>query len=199
MFKPQYVYMEEALSIVAERTNLKAGRTNPLLLALYESAILAEVWRNPGDGWVRLNEDDWANRVAAVSEVLDLDPTLGPAAGAWVTSSEYGVPPLVRFAMCDIDRLWSDGAAPTPAPDQETARVPDVGNATGKGGRPTKYDWAAAGGFIAGYIAENDYPEVQADLEKALKKWFGKRGGSPDKRDIERFVAEAYKQRPGKP
>jgi hypothetical protein len=40
---------------------------------------------------------------------------------------------------------------------------------------------------------------VQADLVRVLEDWFDKCGKVPDNREIQRFIAEAYKQRPGKP
>ena len=65
------------------------------------------------------------------------------------------------------------------------------------GGRPTKYDWAGAAAYAACYIVENDYPEVMADLVKAVKDWFtGQPCGTPeDAREIERFVSAIYGKR----
>lgn len=62
------------------------------------------------------------------------------------------------------------------------------------GGRPPKYDWAAAGGYIAGFIVENDYPS-QTKAVEILAKWFSDRGNEPDTRDVERFIASMYEHR----
>jgi hypothetical protein len=65
----------------------------------------------------------------------------------------------------------------------------------GIGGKPTKYDWAGAGGFMAWYITENDYPATQSELTKVLAKWFEDREQQPNKRDMERFVAALYESK----
>lgn len=62
------------------------------------------------------------------------------------------------------------------------------------GGRPFKYDWPAAGGYIAGYVVENDYPS-QAEAAAILMKWFSDHGKTPDERDVERFIETMYSHR----
>ena len=64
------------------------------------------------------------------------------------------------------------------------------------GGRPAIHDWAGAAGYATAHILENDYPAVESDLTQALATWFSEeRGKSPDPRDVQRFVAEIYKNR----
>ncbi len=55
---------------------------------------------------------------------------------------------------------------------------------------------AAAAGYTTGYIAENDYPDVEEDLVRHVEGWFrSKQSKEPDTRDIQRFVSEIYKHR----
>ena len=78
-------------------------------------------------------------------------------------------------------------------PDADIRRIWPKHNAEkAAGGRATTHDWAAAAGFAAGYIVVNDYPS-KADMVRTLVTWFSEyRGRSPDKREVERFVATLY-------
>ncbi len=78
--------------------------------------------------------------------------------------------------------------------DQKKATIEPPATKKNSGGRPPKYDWAAAGGYMAGFIVENDYPS-QTEAVEILAKWFSVRGKEPDKRDVERFVASMYEHR----
>lgn len=61
------------------------------------------------------------------------------------------------------------------------------------GGRPAKHDWAEAAGFAAGFVAENDYPSTQAELERQIAAWFrSTKGSMPDESEIARFVRAMY-------
>lgn len=63
----------------------------------------------------------------------------------------------------------------------------------GVGGAPTKYSWAEASGYMTQYFVENDYPKTKAEAEQVLTDWFAERGEVPDKRDIQKWIAEAWK------
>jgi hypothetical protein len=66
----------------------------------------------------------------------------------------------------------------------------------GAGGAPQKYDWPKAAGYMTAYLVENDYPDEQAHLVRLMLDWFkNEHGKAPDKRDVERFVKEAYEWR----
>ena len=67
------------------------------------------------------------------------------------------------------------------------------------GGAPTKYDWPGAAGYMASYVIENDYPERQAILVRAVLDWFKERGRQADKRDVEKFVKAMYDARAKRP
>ncbi len=92
----------------------------------------------------------------------------------------------VDVRSLDVLALW---------PVAGTAAIPKPVNKN-QGGRATIHDWAAAAGYMAGYVVENDYPATQAVMVQATIKWFDRhRGKAPDSRDVERFVKAMYDNR----
>lgn len=70
----------------------------------------------------------------------------------------------------------------------------DEGGKRGRGGAPTKYEWASAGGAAANFISDSD--PTAAELSSFMRSWFRNQGydaDKPDQRDLERFVADALK------
>ena len=97
----------------------------------------------------------------------------------------------------EVVPLWMQEFAPAGAAVQSMARERvDLPPPKRGGGRPATHDWAGAAGFAAAFILDNDYPAVEGDLTSVITAWFNEnRGKAPDPRDVQRFVAEIYKQR----
>lgn len=87
----------------------------------------------------------------------------------------------IELRRTDVLRLW-------PTEERETGTEPEP--APSKGGRPARYDWAGAAGFLAAYIAF--YDPSRPDAGKALADWFSERGKAPDERTLRRAVSEAF-------
>jgi hypothetical protein len=84
----------------------------------------------------------------------------------------------VHVPTTDIDRLWpADPSGPS-----ERLQTKD------RGGRPSKYEWAAAAGFLAAWLMAHGEPETSAALISALQRFFERIGKSPNDRDIRKFV-----------
>ena len=92
----------------------------------------------------------------------------------------------VLVQAVDVKRLVKDEPGPisafTPAGKDPGAR---------KMGAPTKYAWAAAAGYVAGFIVNND--PSRAEVSKALKIWFESRNEQPDPSEVDKFVTEIFK------
>ncbi|MDN3572081.1 hypothetical protein [Methylobacterium longum] len=92
----------------------------------------------------------------------------------------------VRLRCQDVSALWPDlyerAAIDVPASNPE---------AKNKGGRPGKYEWAAAGGALAGHMYGAGIQE-SSKLKLFMLNWFQSQlGKTPDERDVEKFVAAA--------
>jgi hypothetical protein len=98
---------------------------------------------------------------------------------------------LVHVPRADIDRVWPAD----PFGSSERLQTKD------QGGRPSKYEWAAAAGFLAAWLTAHGEPETSAALIDALQHFFERIGKSPNDRDMRKFVTTCrneYKREMGR-
>jgi hypothetical protein len=108
-------------------------------------------------------------------------PISGPANTEWAPLSVRTLKGL-QFSARHLFAAWPEASAP-----KEDATI----LRKGIGGAPTKYDWATAAGYMAGYVIENDYP-TKNEATNVLAKWFKDQGHEPDRRDLQKFIAALY-------
>lgn len=140
----------------------------------------AELW-NSDPGILENNKITWRKKF--------------PMEGDMIRPEDYEFAHGVHVSRSAVERIWP--LSETSEATANTINSVGTGKKARSGGRPTTHDWAQASGFVASYIVENDYPTVQADLERKLIEWFERTSGkSPDVSDIKRFVRAMYESRP---
>ncbi|GJE48840.1 hypothetical protein GOFOIKOB_1874 [Methylobacterium tardum] len=107
----------------------------------------------------------------------------------WLTSSlAVDRPAAVAFLRANDPLLAIEIVQPVAAPAEQGPRI---ALQKSKGGRPAKYDWAMAGGALAGHMHGTGIQEG-SKLKAFMLDWFRvEQGQTPDERDVERFVAAA--------
>ncbi|WP_104839787.1 hypothetical protein [Sinorhizobium fredii] len=134
--------------------------------------------------WLRSNEllrghlsyghvIEWTDDHIVISEDSQKEATGRPTGRIVATG--------IELSRLDLLRLWPD--------ERDNGQATPL--ARPRGGRPTKYDWAAASGFLSRYVVDNDPSKTEA--ARALRDWFRNREQAPDFRDLERMVDEAFK------
>lgn len=182
----QHVVAIEMNPLVAKQKiiqEIKRG-TVPAKAATYSSGSLASTEHflppdhlRQGNVSVDLNFDSGEARITHHNFVMGQPPfSVGHATG-------------LVLGRRQLLKIWPEQPQPIKEPDHPVLVV-----RRGAGGAPTKYDWASAAGYMAGFIVENDYP-MKAEATTILSKWFADSGFEPDKRDLQKFIAALYEQR----
>ena len=64
-----------------------------------------------------------------------------------------------------------------------------------RGGRPQIHDWAGLSAYMTAYLAENDYPETNAQAERTVQEWFERGVTCPDDSAVRKWVKVLYASR----
>jgi hypothetical protein len=173
MYRPKYVTMADALTIVRTRCPLHEGRI-AFWTALREGALPTEY--KADEDWLPLPPGFWSARS------FHEEAFVGASA---IFRSR------IRIAVSYIDRLWPIAAIPS------VSSEPVKKN---KGGRPEEHDWDAARRAAEEFVTKNGLPAIQARMLEVVREWFVNNDGkkAPDDKMIrQKVVRPLYTRRTG--